>query len=172
MDDILYKNNEFTYAYRVGAIIYNKEKNKVLLFYGNDMNYFMIPGGKVKELETSEQAIIREIKEEIGYENLNFDFAGVSEEIVEKGKVKIQQLTLIYKCVYEGVIEKEIFKSIESDWINFKWINIEEVSKIELHPKQVEQIILNEKNHVIEKTEDKPTDIDDRHIRQRDEIYN
>lgn len=81
MDDILYKNNEFTYAYRVGAIIYNKEKNKVILFYGNDMDYFMIPGGKVKEFETSEQAIIREIKEEIGYENLNFDFAGVSIEI-------------------------------------------------------------------------------------------
>lgn len=155
MDDILYKNNEFTYAYRVGAIIYNKENDKVLLFYGDNMDYFMIPGGKVKELETSEQAIIKEIKKEIGYDNLKFDFAGVSEEIIEKGNVKIQQLTLIYKCVYEGVIEKEIFKSIESKWINFKWMNIEEINKIELHPKKVVQIILNEKNHVIEIIKDK-----------------
>lgn len=152
MDDILYKNNEFTYAYRVGAIIYNKEKNKVILFYGNDMDYFMIPGGKVKELETSEQAIIREVKEEIGYDNLNFDFAGVSEEIVEKGKVKIQQLTLIYKCVYEGIIENEIFKGIESDWINFEWVQINDIDNYKMHPSNIQNMIKNSNtiNHLVE----------------------
>ena len=66
MCDIKYKNSNYNFAYRVSALIFNKEKTKILLFYGNDTNFYMLPGGKVKELEKSNEAIKREIQEEIG----------------------------------------------------------------------------------------------------------
>ena len=66
MCDIKYKNSNYNFVYRVSALIFNKEKTKILLFYGNDTNFYMLPGGKVKELEKSNEAIKREIQEEIG----------------------------------------------------------------------------------------------------------
>ena len=56
MNDIKYEKDNFSFAYRVSAIIYNKDKTKILLFRGNDTNFYMLPGGKVHELEKSEGA--------------------------------------------------------------------------------------------------------------------
>ena len=61
MNDIKYKNEKFNFAYRVSAIIYNEDETKMLLFYGDDMDFYMLPGGKVKEQENSVNAIKREI---------------------------------------------------------------------------------------------------------------
>lgn len=87
MRDIKYDRDNFSFAYRVSAIIYNKDKTKILLFYGNDMDYYMLPGGKVNQLEKSEDAIKREIIEELGFNNLKFDLVGISEEIVKDKKM-------------------------------------------------------------------------------------
>ena len=137
MHDIKYKNNNYNFAYRVAAIIFNKEKTKILLFYGDDMDFYMLPGGKVKELEKSKEAISREIKEEIGWENLNFDFIGVSEEIVKDNNEYIQELTLMYKCIYTGELSDKSFKGVESDWLNFKWVNITEIEQYNIHPSNI-----------------------------------
>lgn len=154
MEDIKYKNNRFMFAYRVSAIIYNSDKTKVLLFNGNDRNYYMLPGGKVKELEKSIEAIKREIREETGFDNLEFELVGISEEIIKNNEDNIQQITLTYKTIYNEEIDNEEFKSIESDWINFKWVRIDELNKYEIHPNGVANI-LNGKNvtkitHIIE----------------------
>lgn len=152
MSDIKYENQNFNFAYRVSAIIFNKEKDKILLMRGNDRNFYMLPGGKVNELENSADAIKREIKEEIGWENLIFDFIGVSEEIIKNNNSNIHQITLTYKCVYMGDIIDEKFKSIESDWINFEWIEINEIEQYEIHPTRIKEFFNGKKsiNHIIE----------------------
>ena len=53
MADIRYKNKNFNFVYRVSSIIYNKDKTKKLIFYCNKSDYYMLTGGKVKELEES-----------------------------------------------------------------------------------------------------------------------
>ena len=65
----------------------NYSKLKILLFYGNNVDYYILPGGKVHELEKSEEAIKREIIEELGLNNLKFDLVGISEEIVKDKKM-------------------------------------------------------------------------------------
>ena len=72
MEDIKYENNKFKFAYRVSAIIYNVDKTKILLFTGNDSEFYMLPGGKVKELERSTDAIKREIKEEVVFKRNSY----------------------------------------------------------------------------------------------------
>ena len=42
MEDIKYSKENIKFALRVGAIIYDKNKEKVLLFRGNDMNFYML----------------------------------------------------------------------------------------------------------------------------------
>ena len=149
MEDIKYSKENIKFALRVGAIIYDKNKEKVLSFRGNDMNFYMLPGGKIKEFETSEEAVIREVKEELGYTDIKFDYTGVSEDIVDK--LKVHQVTINYKGIFEKEILDNEFTSIESDWIRFKWFNIDELDNIEIHPKNIVNMIKNETNHIIEK---------------------
>lgn len=149
MEDIKYSKENIKFALRVGAIIYDINKEKVLLFRGNDMNFYMLPGGKIKEFETSEEAVIREVKEELGYTDIKFDYTGVSEDIVDK--LKVHQVTINYKGIFEKEILDNEFTSIESDWIRFKWFNIDELDNIEIHPKNIVNMIKNETNHIIEK---------------------
>lgn len=81
--DIKYVNNDFQFIYRMSSIIYNNDKTKILLFYGDDRDFYMLPGGKVHELEDSLSAIRRQIEEELGYNNLNFKLISISEEFAK-----------------------------------------------------------------------------------------
>lgn len=139
--DIKYVNNDFQFIYRVSSIIYNNAKTKILLFYGNDRDFYMLPGGKVHELEDSLSAIKREIKEELDYNNLNFRLISISEEFAKAKGYNNHQINLIYECIYSGKITNESFKSKESDWINFKWVNINEIDKLNIYPKDINKII-------------------------------
>lgn len=149
MNDIKYDKDNFSFAYRVSAIIYNSDKTKILLFRGNDRNFYMLPGGKVHELEKSEDAIRREIKEEIGFEDLEFEMAGVSEEIVKEKN--IHQITFTYKTTYKNEIKEEKFKSIETDWINFEWVDVNKLNNYEIHPSNIIKMLNNSKfEHLVE----------------------
>ena len=81
--DIKYVNNDFQFIYRMSSIIYNNDKTKILLFYGDDRDFYMLPGGKVHELEDSLSAIRRQNEEELGYNNLNFKLISISEEFAK-----------------------------------------------------------------------------------------
>ena len=149
MNDIKYDKNNFSFAYRVSAIIYNSDKTKILLFRGNDSDFYMLPGGKVHELEKSEDAIRREIKEEIGFEDLEFEMAGVSEEIVKEKN--IHQITFTYKTTYKNEIKEAKFKSIETDWINFEWVDVNKLNNYEIHPSNIIKMIDNSQfEHLVE----------------------
>ena len=59
-------------------------------------------------------------------------------------------MNLDYNLVNE--IEKESFKSIESDWINFKWVDINKLNNYKIHPSNVKELIKNSDsiNHLVE----------------------
>ena len=59
--DVKYKDKNFLFLYRISALIFNKDKSKILLFYGNDMDYYILPEGKVHELEKSEDASLWDV---------------------------------------------------------------------------------------------------------------
>lgn len=50
------------------VLIANKAKDRVLMVKNKETNGWSLPGGLVKDAETLEQAAIREVKEETGYE--------------------------------------------------------------------------------------------------------
>lgn len=61
-----FTKENYRFNARVSAIIYNKDKTKVLLFKINDgRDFYMLPGGRIELNEDSKTAISREINEEL-----------------------------------------------------------------------------------------------------------
>ena len=141
--DVRYINDDFQFFLRVSALIFNEDETKILLFNIADRNFYMLPGGKINELEESIDAIKREIKEELGWENLEYKFLGVSEEFVNDKGYNNHQINLIYKGIYKQQIDNEEFKGLEGDWINFKWIDIKEIANYKIYPNIVKKMIKN-----------------------------
>ena len=97
--DVTYKKDNYQFILRTSIILFNKEMDKILLFHVNDKDFYMLIGGKIKELETSKEAILREIKEEIGYDNIDLEFASISEEFVNAKGYDNHQINIIYKGI-------------------------------------------------------------------------
>lgn len=68
--DLSFKTTEGRFNYRVaGLLVHN---NRLLIMQDKGQPYYYVPGGRIKMNERSEDAIKREIKEELGIEvNVN-----------------------------------------------------------------------------------------------------
>ena len=139
--DIKYINGNYQFLYRVSAIILNKEENKILLFNVKERNFYLLPGGKVNEKETSLNAIKRELIEELDFSDLSFELKAISEEFVNDKKIFNQQINLIYKTIYKEEINNNIIESKEGDWCFFEWININELDNINVYPKNIKELL-------------------------------
>lgn len=137
MKDVRFFDDEFQFLLRVSVLIFNKEMNKVLLFNVEGRKVHMLPGGKAQQLEESLDAVKREVKEELGWDNLDYSFLCVSEEFVNDKGYNNQQINLIYKAIYNDEIVEENFKGLEGDWINFKWVDVDKLDEYELYPRLV-----------------------------------
>ena len=145
--DIRYTNNGFQFMLRVSILIFNKDESKILLFNVEGRDFYMLPGGKIHELEESLEAAKREVKEELGWEDLEYSFLGVSEELVNDKGCDNQQISLIYKGIYKHEIAEENFKGLEGDWVNFKWIDKNDINNYTVYPNIVNDMI-NDSNKI------------------------
>ena len=62
--DISYKTESGKFNYRVCAVIISD--GKILAMHDERSPYFYLPGGRVKMGETAEDAVIREVRKELG----------------------------------------------------------------------------------------------------------
>ena len=150
MKDIRLKDNNtnIEIILKTSAIIYDSSKTKILLFHPIKREIYMLPGGKVKQLEKTEEAIKREIYEELGW-NLNFEFMGLSEELLLDTEEKNQYINVIYKATYKEEIQEKAFYGKEGDYASFHWIDLNKLDTIPLYPEEIKEIILHNKNHII-----------------------
>lgn len=144
--------DNFRFNARASALIYSKNQDKVLLFNIEGRDFYMLPGGRINELEESLQTIRREIMEELGWDNLEFSFLALSEEFVNAKGYDNHQLNIIYKAIYNESINEIKIKGLDGDYINFEWVDIEEINKYEVFPSGIKKIILNQtsENHFVD----------------------
>lgn len=149
--NVNYIKNDFQFNLRTSALIFNKDKTKVLLFNVEGRSFYMLPGGRVEQLEESKLAIAREIKEEIGYENLDFELLAISEEFSSAKGYNNHQINIIYKTIYNENISEIKFKGLEADWINFEWVDISKLENIDLFPRAIKKVIFSNKvSHIVD----------------------
>ena len=136
--DIKFEVEGNKFNVRSSCIIKDKKHNKVLLSNMRaitDHEAFLLPGGRLEILENSEEAIKREIEEEL---NLKLDYKLISiEENISKEN-KFQMLEFVYYA------EIDNFESIEltnDGWDKFKIVEIKDIDNIDIRRKTINNLI-------------------------------
>ena len=142
--NIDFKRDDFRFNARASAVIYNKELSKVLLFIIEGKDFYMLPGGRIEELEESINTIKREIKEELGWDNIVFEFLALSEEFINDIGYNNHQLNIIYKGIYNEEIKDTKFKGLEGDWLTFEWVDVKNIDTYKIFPNDIKNIIKKE----------------------------
>ena len=149
MDIDINKDNK-RFNSRASAIIYNKDKTKILLFKIKDRDFYMLPGGRINYFEDSLNSIKREIKEELGY-NLDFIFSSIQEVFIKKDNKQIMQYCFCYKAIYKEELKEETIKSLDEENQYFYWVDIDNLSTYNIVPKSNLKLIKKDINHLIDK---------------------
>ena len=142
------------FNFRVGLLV--KMKKQVLVECNQDYDFVVLPGGRVKTLESSEDALIREINEEmkIDLTKYNLEFIGIDENFFELDNIKYHELYFIYKIEIDENNDdfKENMINYDSKVNYYKWINILDLKEVNLLPKSLISIIdSNDIHHSIQK---------------------
>ena len=150
--DVKIKTDAMKFKYRVSGVIL--ENNKILLEkYGE--NSFCLPGGYVNIGETSEEAILRELKEEITFDFKILEFLGVAENFFTNFRSeKTHGIEFYYKVEfkYKNDINNIDYKYVEDDHghiVNhdLKWFDICDLKKVDLRPAEIKDAIINEQRN-------------------------
>lgn len=136
---------------RVGAII--KYKDKILIEKNKNVDFSVIPGGRVKTLENSNIALLREIKEELGLNlsNEKFELSAFIENFFTFENNKYHELYFVYKVeltknynLNDGII------NLDNQESNYYLLTQEEFQQENILPNILKEIVLsNEFKHYV-----------------------
>ncbi len=119
--------------------------NKILLCAAKGADYFFLPGGHIEFGEFSEEALRRELVEELGKEAKSVEFIEVLENIFVQNEKKRHEVNMIFKVEFE-----DYNLSSAEDHIEFSWHNISDILEVNLLPEIMKEKILGlikEKNN-------------------------
>lgn len=121
-----------------------KKDNKILVSEGYDnvkkQTFYRCLGGGIEFFETSQVALKREFKEELGIEIEVEDYCGISENLFTFQGKKAHEIVLFYNIKINEIDYKDVYKMIDDDGESEAiWIDIEEFknnNKI-LYPEEI-----------------------------------
>lgn len=139
--DIKFETNDYKFNVRSSCIIKDKEHNKILLTNMRaitDHEAFLLPGGRLELLENSEEAIKREIEEEL---NIKLDYKLIS---VEENIVKSNKFHMLEFVYYAEIENLDSIACLDDGWDKFKIVEIKDIDNIDIRPKTVKKLIKND----------------------------
>ena len=156
-ESIKIKTNDYNFKFRVSGLVIRN--NKLLLVDMDDSGFLCLPGGYVELGETTEEAVKRELIEEIGKDVTIKKYLGVVENyFINKFSKKIHEISFYYTMdLVDKKLEQKNFTLIENDKghnikLDFKWIDLDEIDKFDISPKFLKDLFKNnnlEFNHLI-----------------------
>lgn len=136
--DIKFEVDGYKFNVRSSCIIKDKNHKQVLL---SDMRgikthkAYILPGGRLEQLENSKEAIIREIQEELGVA-INPTLVSVEEIIYKENNFHMMEF------VYSAEIEDfSLIKTLNDGWDKFKIVSLDEIDNFDIRPKTVKELI-------------------------------
>jgi len=147
------EDSEKKISYRVAALII--QNNKILIAKNQNNPLYYIIGGGIEVFETSEEAITREIFEEIGIDMKIDKLVFVHERLYQSYyNIKSHEIVFFYLMKWSN--NYNIIEGLKTD--NSKeslhWISLNELKNLNLVPKFIKNISLNKFDqiqHIIEK---------------------
>jgi len=119
-------------------------ENKVLLQKHDDE--YALPGGHVVFGETSEDALVREINEEMGIIISCERLIWVEENFWNWGRKKAHNISFYYSISLAdstGIVDDFIKVSKDNINVQFQWVPIDELNKITVYPHFIKDEINN-----------------------------
>lgn len=147
MGDILFKNNDWVFSYRVAGICIRNGRVLLQTTTGEDRS-FAFPGGHVEFGETNEQTLVREFREEIGAYIRVGDLKWVAEVFFPWGDKPCHQICLYYmaEILSPEIPEEGVFRAQEhlegrNFELEFHWVPLEDVDDLEVYPTQTPKLL-------------------------------
>lgn len=141
--DIKIDNEEGKFKFRVCGVL--EYKGKYLAVKMNNNNFFCLPGGHVELGEDTDMAILREMKEELGFAvkikklisiNQNFFYGVDGRKFHEIGFYYIVN-AVDEKNINPNDYEREELDKGKLQHLVFKWFTKDELKKIDFRPKYI-----------------------------------
>lgn len=134
------------FNYRAGLLI--TKNNKVLVECNPDYDFVTIPGGRVKTKESSIDALIRELEEEmhITISKEEVKFKSVIENFFELDNKDYHELFFLYKLNVEDKDDRfmEDMINYDSEKSYYKWVDRDKLDEVNLLPKPIRNISTND----------------------------
>ena len=137
MADLNFFDGEKRFNFRIAAYI--TCKNKVLLAKHDDAEFYNMVGGRIQMGESSEDAIRREFREELGIEDFSGRLMYVAENFFDWREHYVQELLFIYRVELDEKYFEMLnhFKIIDSKCEYTYWFDKEELKDLVLRPKLI-----------------------------------
>ncbi len=117
------------------AIILDKDKILLCKKKGND--YYFLPGGHIEFGETAEQALGRELKEELGILANGIEYIGTVENMFSENGNRHHEINLVFAVKPQNHSSASI-----EDHIEFLWIDTNKLAGESVEPIAIKHAIL------------------------------
>lgn len=137
--DILFNVDGVLFSYRVGGVLI--KDNKILLTKGEEE--YSLPGGHSQIGETSSETVIREFKEETGFDVEPINVISTYENFWSWDSKKCHQLCIFYRVNLKDETQ-ELISCPDTNEPKFVWVDLEELNNIKLYPLGIAKLITNQ----------------------------
>ena len=147
MKDLSIMVDSIKFNYRVGLLI--KKGNQVLIECNDILDYSVVPGGRVKLLEDSLNALIREVKEEmhLSFNKKKFKLKGLLENFYKYDNYKLHEMYILYEIRVNKNFKKipDRMRNLDSDTNYYRWIDTDKIREVRLLPECLYEVIESKK---------------------------
>ena len=109
---------------------------KVLLCRAKGGQSTYLPGGHIEFGETGREALVREVKEELGTDSTAGEFLGVVENSFDQHGKRHCEINLVYRLDLASDAAES-----QEDWISFEWCDLAELPKANLLPGEMGDLL-------------------------------
>lgn len=154
--DISYQVQTERFNYRVASVIVHEEQ--LLVTTDAKSPYFYLPGGRVKMGELAEDAVLRELHEELEIEASVIRPFGLSQSFFNE---ETSQECFHELCLYFliDISQSDLlslgakFRKWESHkWADYEWLTFEELERSTFYPEFLKKEIVNLPEHLTLRT--------------------
>lgn len=117
-------SNKEQFSFRSALLLIHDKSILLERDQGNGDLEVYVPGGAVQFSETAEQAISREMREELGVKLISPEFAGILESFWSRDAISYHQLTIVFR----QQVDEMLFSDL--DHLNYRDLDVSAQAKM------------------------------------------